>query len=239
MVAISFNIEADTRSMQRKLNNFAQSQVKWATVLTINETGLFLLNQNKKHMKRTFNKANAYTLNAFYFKRANKQNLMGVLQRKDKQSGKHYLEVQQTGGLRPRKAVESKMEYNLPYSGIIRSVTPTSRTGGRSGGNISMAWVNKVLDGKNKKGSVRYFTAGPHSLTKFGGGNKTGGVYRVMGKSNPEKLFHFHDHAMKYRPKFDFYGNVQRNFKAHYRMRFSANLKKAMATSKYALTTFG
>lgn len=234
-IRASFDITGDTDRVVRKLNNFAQSQVKWATVLTLNETGSFLLSQNKKHMKRTFTKANQYTLNAFYLQRANKKTLTATIRRKNKQTGKHYLEVQQKGGLRPRKAVETKMEYNLPYSGIIRSVTPTSRTGGRSGGNISMAWVNKVLDGKNKKGSVRYFTAGPHSLTKFGGGNKTGGVYRVMGKNNPEKLFHFHDHAMKYRPKFDFYGNMNRNAKVHFRMRFNANLRKAMASSKYGL----
>ena len=235
---VSFNIDADTRAMQRKLNNFAQSQVKWATVLTINETGVFLLNQNKKHMKRTFSKTNAYTLNAFYFQRANKQTMTGVLRRKDKQTGKHYLEVQQKGGLRPRKAVETKMERNIPYKGILRSVTPTTRTGGKEN-NIKMSWVNKVLESKAGKGSTRYFTAEPHSLTKFGGGNKTGGVYRVTGKGKPEKLFHFHDKSFSYKPKFDFYENAQRNFKAHYRMRFGANLQKAMATSKYALATFG
>lgn len=233
-ISASFTITGDTDRAVRKLTNFAQSQVKWATVLTLNETGTFLMGQNKKHMKRTFTKANQYTLNAFYLKRANKRTLMASIQRKSKQSGKHYLEVQQKGGIRPRKGVEIKMEYNLPYSGILRSVTPTSLTGGRNN-NISMAYVNKVLGGKNKKGGFRYFVAGPHSLTKFGGGNKTGGVYRVRGKDNPQKMFHFHDKSFSYKPKFDFYGNMNRNASTHFRTRFNANLKKAMATSKYGL----
>jgi hypothetical protein len=230
-----FRIEANTERMTRKLTNFAQSQVRWATVTTLNETGKFLLKQNQKHMVRTFSKTNAYTRNAFYLKRANKKTLTASIQRKDQPSGKHYLEVQRDGGVRPRKAVETKMDYKLPYDGIIQAVTPTSRGGGKYN-NILMSQVNKVLDGTNGKGGVRYFVAGPHSLRKFGGGNKTGGVYRVTGKrGKPQKLFHFHDRKMKYKPKFDYFPNMNKNAKQHFKMRFAANLRMAMRTSKYGL----
>lgn len=232
----NFRIEANTDRMTRKLTNFAQSQVRWATVTTLNETGKFLLKQNEKNMVRTFAKTNAYTRNAFYLKRANKKTLTASIQRKDKPSGKHYLEVQKDGGARPRKAVETKMDLNLAYEGIIQSVTPTSRAGGKHN-NILMSQVNKILAGTQGKGGVRYFYAGPFSLTKFGGGNKTGGVYRVSGKrGKPQKLFHFHDRAMKYRPKFNYFENMNRNARIHFKMRFAANLRKAMRTSKFGMT---
>jgi hypothetical protein len=232
----NFRIEANTERMTRKLTNFAQSQARWATVTTLNETGKFLLKQNEKHMVRTFAKTNAYTRNAFYLKRANKKTLTASIQRKDKPSGKHYLEVQKDGGTRPRKRLETKMKFNLPYDGIIEAVTPTTRGGGKFN-NLLTSQANKVLDGINGKGGVRYFVAGPHSLRKFGGGNKTGGVYRVNGKrGKPQKIFHFHDRRMNYKPKFNYFENMNRNARQHFKMRFAANLRKAMQTSKFGMS---
>lgn len=231
----SFSITGNTDKVARKLSNFAASQAAWATVTTLNETGKFLVKQNQKHMVRTFSKTNAYTRNAFYLHRANKQTMTATVKRKDKQAGKHYLEVQQTGGTRPRKRLETKMKYKLPYDGIIQAVTPTSRGGGKFN-NLLTSQANKVLDGINGKGGVRYFVAGPHSLTKFGGGNKTGGVYRVNGKrGKPQKLFHFHDRSMKYKPKFGFYRNLNRYASRYFKLRYHANLKQAMRTSKFGL----
>lgn len=229
-------IEANTDRMVRKLSNFAHSQVRWATVTTLNEAGKFLLKQNEKHMVRTFAKTNAYTRNAFYLKRANKKTLTASIQRKDKPAGKHYLEVQRDGGPRPRKRLETKMKFNLPYDGIIEAVTPTTRGGGKFN-NLLTSQANKVLEGINGKGGVRYFVAGPHSLRKFGGGNKTGGVYRVTGKrGKPQKIFHFHDRKMQYKPKFDYFPNMNKNAKQYFRMRFGANLRMAMRTSKFGMT---
>ncbi len=64
---------------------------------------------------------------------------------------------------------------------LLRLSRPLHDGGGKFN-NLLTSQANKVLDGINGKGGVRYFVAGPHSLRKFGGGNKTGGVYRVNGK---------------------------------------------------------
>lgn len=244
----SFDIRGDTDKAVRRLSNFAQSQVRWATVTTLNEVGQMLLKQNKKHIIRTFEHTNAYTQNAFYLKRANKRTLTASIQRKSKRSGKHYLEVQETGGVRPQKGVEKLLKYKLPYSGIVQAVTPTKRTGGAKN-NILMSQVNKALAGMNqsyaetaytktdKKGrtkrtsGTRYFVAEGRT-----GKNRTGGIYRVTGRGKPQKMFHIHDSLPRYKPKFGFYKNMNKLARPYFNIRFRDNLNKALASSKYNLT---
>jgi hypothetical protein len=244
----SFDIRGDTDKAVRRLSNFAQSQVKWATVTTLNEVGQFLLGQNQKHMRRTFEHKNAYTLNAFYLKRANKKTLTASIQRKSKPSGKHYLEVQETGGVRPRKAVETMLDYKLAYEGIVRSVTPTSRAGG-SKNNILMSQVNKALAGlgksyaetaytkTTKKGKTKRVSGERYFLAEGRTGkNRTGGIYRVTGRGKPQKMFHIHDSLPRYKPKFGFYKNMNKLARPYFNIRFKDNLNKALASSKYNLT---
>lgn len=230
----SFEMKGDTANLNRKLSNMVQTQIPFATSKAMNETGKFLVRINKNDMKRKFTNANAFTLNAFYFQPAKKRNLVMTVRRKDKQVGKHYLEVQDKGGLRPRKGVEKRFEREIPYNGIFRAMTPTSRTGG-SKNNILMSQVNKVSAGIKQpysKSGVRYFAAGPHSLGKFGGGNKTGGIYRVTGKGKPQKMFHILDHMPRYKKKTDFHGLMNKFASKHMKLMLKKTMKQALRTAK-------
>ena len=238
----NFTISGSSQDVVRRTSNMIARQMPYAMMLSVNDTASFLVRINKKHMQRTFDNANAYTLNAFFHTRATKKNPIAIVQRKEKPSGRHYLEVQESGGQRPQKAVEKLIDMRVPYPGIVRAVLPTSRTGGKAN-NILMSQVNKVIGGfgsgsapvaftRSKKGAsaskaIRYFTAEGGR-----GGSKTGGIYRVTGNGKPQKLFHILDYLPIYRKKYDFQPLMRKFAGKHFDLMIKKNIAKAMRTAK-------
>lgn len=239
-IQAGFSFTGNTDKAIRSLNNMVNRQLPWAMVTTLNGTGKMLVQMNKLHMKQKLDKANNFTLNAYFFKRATKANPQIVVRRKDTQRGRHYLEVldkSRKSPIRSQKGVEIQWDRgadSLPYDGVLRAVTPTSRTGGRYN-RINMGQVNKAKAGMKgySKAGERYFVAGPHSLTKFGGGNRTGGIYRVRGKrGKPQKMFNILPYLPKYPVRTDFYGVMNRHAKSYFEGTFKKNLDRALRTAK-------
>jgi hypothetical protein len=187
---IDFRISADTERLQRKLNNLINAQLPYATSLAINETLKTLEIYNKDLMKKAFRNPVPYTMNAFYIQYSNKRTLTGYLRRKDKAVGRHYLEIQDTGGPRGRKAFENNFVMKAKNTGTLAGVLPTDKTPLDRYGNMSMAFINKVSSqlglqkdaaqnkpyqlkvGKRQRRSTatRYFTPAPNTpLAQRGG----------------------------------------------------------------------
>jgi len=234
-----FSFTGNTDRVVNRLNNMVNRQLPWAMVTTLNGTGKVLVAQNRIHMKQKLDKANRFTLNAYYFTRASKARPQIHVKRKDAQRGRHYLEVldkSRKSPIRTQKGVEVQFDRgadSLPYEGNVRAVLPTKRTGGRYN-RINMGQVNKVKAGMkgNSKAGERYFVAPKHSLRKFGGGNATGGIYRVRGKGKPQKMFHILDYLPKYPVRTDFYGVMNRHAKSYFEGTFQKNLRQAIRTAK-------
>lgn len=239
-VSGAFSFTGNTDRVVNRLNNMVNRQLPWAMVTTLNGTGKVLVSQNRIHMKQKLTKANRFTLNAYYFQRASKMRPQITVKRKDAQRGRHYLEVldrSRKSDTRTQKGVEVQWDRgadSLPYDGILRAVTPTQRTQGKYN-RINMGQVNKAKAGMKgySKAGERYFVAGPHSLQKFGGGNKTGGIYRVNGKrGKPQKMFHILPYLPKYPVRTDFYGVMNRHAKSYFEGTFQKNLRQAIRTAK-------
>jgi len=240
-----FSFTGNTDRVVNRLNNMVNRQLPWAMVTTLNATGKHLVTMNKLHMKRKLSKANNYTLNAYFHTRASKRNMKIVVRRKDAQRGRHYLEVldrSRKSNRRTQKGVEIQFDRganSLNYDGHVASVLPTKRTGGKNN-RMLMSQVNIVragLQGFKKDDEtplegVRYFTAGPHSLRKFGGGNKTGGIYRVTGKGKPQKLYHILPYMPKYPVRTDFYGVMKQYAAPYFEGMFQQHLRNAIKTAK-------
>ena len=249
---IAFSTTGSTKKINRSLNNLIKRQVPFAASKALNETGKVLMAVNKREMRKQFDKPVKYTINAFYMKRAKKNNLNMLIARKSKPAGKHYLDVQHKGGMRPRKGVESMMNNSLAYSGDLRAVLPTSRTKTAAGG-ISMARVNEAIAGlqdskqagrvpsssytkagiikqsdrlARRKKPVEYFIG-----YKGNGKSKTDGIYRRTGKS-VKKMFHLLDYQPKYRPNFPFYPPLVRNAKSYFPKQMQKQLRFAMRTAR-------
>mgnify|MGYP000176082072 CR=1 FL=1 len=243
-MAVNFTFQSNSAKTNAKLAILAQKQIPFAASRALNQTGKELLAFNRIQMKKRFKDPVRYTLNAFRLVRSTKKHLVAEVRRKDKQGGKHYLEVQAKGGVRPQKAFEKKMDFRLPYRGIVQSVLPTSRTA-RRGQNVSMAWVNKALAGVGQsyaseaytrsqvsatpKPYPRYFVAEPGS-----GKNRAGGIYRVNSKrGKPQKLFTILDYRPAYDKRLPFNSYMLKQGKLTFPKNFRREMRNALRTAKF------
>ena len=255
---IEFKLTANTDLVKRKLNNLVNAQMPYATSLAINETLKTLEIYNKALMKQAFDKPTNFTLNAFYVQYSNKRTLMGALRRKSMVVGRHYLEVQDTGGPRGMKAFENNFKFRLPYRGMIHGVLPTENTPLDSYGNMTMAFVNKVsaqleimrdpasnkgYAKKTKKGrrsrAVRYMVPDiDHPLAQPGRGGP--GVYAVRPDplrkkrtgSRVQKVMNFAQNAPTYRKRTDFDAKMSRAAATPMPKKMSLGLRRALATAR-------
>lgn len=239
-----FKFESNIANVNKRMSNMVARQLPYATSRALNETAKKMVKYNRLKMKRTFDNANNYTLNAFYYKPAKKNDLSVTVRRKDQPTGKHYLEVQDEGGKRPRKAVETKFKYGTAYPGIIQAVLPTSRTGGGKN-NMLMSQANKVLAGlkmsysetaytKTKKSGKTFKTSGTRYFVgdRSAGKNKTAGIYRVTGRGKPQKMYHILDYLPSYRKKTNFSGDMNKISRVNYPRELKKWLRQAMRTAR-------
>ena len=245
---ITFSTTGSTKRVSRRLQNLMNRQIPYAASKALNATGNVLLAVNKREMKRNFDNPVPYTINAFYMKPARYNNLRMSVRRKDKPAGKHYLDIQHKGGVRPKKGVETLFKYSLPYKGIVGSVLPTKHSMTRAGG-ISMARVNEVIGQiggttpqssytKSKsraaadrlaarKRPVQYFIG-----YKEDGKNKTDGIYRKEGK-RVKKMFHILSYSPRYRSRFPFYQPLMNKSKFYFPRKMRIEMRNAMRTARF------
>ena len=254
---IDFKITADTQRLQQKLNNLINSQMPYATSLAINETLKTLEIYNRDLMKKAFRNPVPYTMNAFYVQYSNKRTLTGYLRRKDKVVGRHYLEIQDTGGPRGRKGFETNFMMRAKNTGTLAGVLPTDKTPLDKYGNMSMAFINKVSSqlglqkdaaqnkpyklkvGKRQRRSTatRYFTPAPtHPLAQKGGL----GVYATRadtpgqprGAGRIQKVMTFAQKVPTYKKRTDFDNKMKRAGARLMPGKMREGIRRAMATAK-------
>lgn len=253
---IEFKIKADTDRLQRKLNNLVNAQMPYATSLAINETLKTLETYNKQLMKKAFRDPVPFTMNAFYVKFANKRNLQGFLRRKEKAVGRHYLEVQDAGGKRPRKGFENNFLRKGKNTGALTAILPTKHTPRDGRGNMTMAFINKVSSqlgvqkdaaqnkpyqlktksGKRSTG-IRYFSPRPdHPLAQKGGL----GVYQTRadplgeerGPGRVQKVMTFAQTVPTYKKRTDFDNKMKRAATNIMPGKMRVGIKRALATAR-------
>lgn len=245
---VSIQINSNTDRVARKLANLAYKQVPFAASKALNETASVLEKRNRIEMKRTFDKPVRYTLNAFTVKRSNKRKLVAEVRRKDKPAGKHYLEVQQKGGVRPQKAVEKLIDQRVAYPGIVRSVLPVPGNGGATkNGNINMGEVNRALAGLNASFSRTAFTQNKQAqaqarrsqqkrpsqyFVKSNESGTSGGIYKRLGNRRVKKVFHISDSMPNYRPIYKFHPFMMKNARSYFPQQFKRQFRAAMRTAK-------
>jgi len=240
---IAFKLMSNSKEVNRKMSNMIGAQMPFALSRALNDTAKTLVAKNKQDMRLIFDNTVPYTLNAFFFKRARKGESSVTVRRKDKQAGRHYLEVQEDGGKRPRTRLETLVTYNLATARHVGSVTPThhikrSKTGSIGGErNRILSALHLTADkashsprygysGKTKR-STGYFVPAPtHPLGK----GKRFGVYRRTSVGNAQKVLNISDVQSIYKPKLRF-GKRMRRYGSDV---MPKKMKKAM---KYALST--
>jgi len=239
-------VTGSARVISNKLQRAIHKQIPFAASQALNDVGKLLLIVNKQNMRKTFDKPVPYTMNAFYVKPANKARLSMSVLRKEKPAGKHYLEAQKSGGIRPRKAIETMMMYNLPYAGIINTVMPT-RHSTMASGAISTARVMEAIAGVGgtmpNRPSTRVASQFERAEAKFAAkgspyylveprDGKVGGINKKVGKRKVVRVFQFLDHGVSYRPIYKFEEPLRRNAMSFFPGRMKFRLKEAYKTMR-------
>jgi len=239
-------VNGSARVIGNKLQRAIRKQIPFAASQALNDVGKLLLHVNKRNMKQTFDKPVPYTMNAFYVWPAHKAKLSMSVIRKEKPAGKHYLEMQRSGGIRPRKAIETMMMYNIPYPGIINTVMPT-RHSTMASGAISTARVMEAIAGVGgtmpnrpttrtqtqfERAEAKFAAKGsPYYLVEPRDG-KVGGINKKVGKRKVVRVFQFLDRGVAYRPIYKFEEPLRRNALSYFPSRMKIRLKQAYATMR-------
>jgi len=245
---IQAKVNGSARVISNKLQRAIHKQIPFAASQALNDVGKALLDVNKKNMSQTFDRPVPYTMNAFYMRPSNKAHLSMSVLRKQKPAGKHYLDIESSGGIRPRKAIEKMMEFNLPYPGIINTVMPT-RHSTMASGAISTARVMEAIAGVGgtmpnrpstrvasqferaeakhaaRKGGSPYYLVEPRD-------GKVGGINKRVGKRKVVRVFQFLDRGIAYRPIYKFEEPLRRNALSYFPARMKIRLKQAYVTMR-------
>lgn len=237
-MAIAFKFKSNAKDVNAKMSNMVAVQMPFAISKALNETAKTLVAKNKQDMRMIFDRPVPFTLNAFYFRYAKKGQTSVTIRRKDKQVGRHYLEVQEYGGLRPQTGMEKTFAMNLPYSGILRHITPTKAAPKNKHGNMSPGFRNKMMSAmqvardptqRSKTRGKQYFV--PSSTHPLGQG-KRAGVYMRNSAGNAKKMLNFIDRGIKYKPKLKFGSRMNRYGRMVYPRKFQAAMKLALSTAR-------
>jgi len=243
-MAIAFQFKSNVADVNRRMSNMVARQMPFAISKALNDTAKSLVAKNKQDMGRIFDRPVPWTLNAFTYKPARKYENTVTIRRKDMQRKRHYLEVQNEGGLRGQTGMERAFQMNLPYGGILQHVTPTKATRLNKHGNMSPGFRNQMMSamrvssdpkmrspvkGQTRSGGAKYFV--PNIDHPLGQGSKAG-VYQRMSKGRLRKVLNFIDRGIAYRPKLRFEERMALYGSNIYKKRLSASLKYAMATAK-------
>ena len=235
------DIKADFDAADRMLSDIGRKHLPYAMAMAINDAASDALKVAQDEMRTAFDRPTRWTMNAFYVRRAWKSHLVATIVRKDAQRGRHYLEVQAKGGVRPQTALEKLVSSRVKYSGIIQTITPAKGARLNSNGNWSPGQRNQVLSAiKSQRDSAANTTKESRQRNKRragyfvprDGSRLSPGVYQRMARGKVKKIVHFSPNAARYTAAFRFSAAVEAEGRRVIEKHFARRLKEAIATGR-------
>lgn len=180
------------------------------TRLSLNDMAFAAFDATKDLMRERFDNPTRWTLNAFFVRKATTTRPVATVERKRPASGRHYLEVQQSGGPRPQTGIERLLSRRLKYSGLINAVLPTRNTRTNRYGNIAPGTMNRMLSAVQAQADRAQNTTAasrrrnPRRAGYFvprDGSSLSPGIYERRGKTI-RKMLAFSEAVPTYTPNF-------------------------------------
>ena len=257
-MAVSFQFKSNASNVNAKMSNMVARQLPFAISKAMNATADTLVRKNRQDMSLIFDNTVPWTLNAFT-RSKHRAGPTRILTANDVRAGntsmyvrrksnrkRHYLEVQETGGTRPKTGLENLVSRNLPTARIVGTVTPTRHFPRKANGGLSGGELNRIMSamhltqdkaqrsavygqaGKTKR-SRQYFVPAPsHPL----GQGKRFGIYYRNPVGNVKKMLNISERRPRYKAKFRFEERMHRYSRGLYPKKLQASLKMAMATAR-------
>jgi hypothetical protein len=142
-----FSLSHNIPEVRAALHQLLVGDMPQITAMALNDTAYDALDAVKAEMTKQFDRPTRWTLNAFMVWRADARTLKAIVRERPSVGSRHYLKVQNTGGVRPRTGVESALISRLNYGGEIVAVTPAKGAKLDASGNWSTGQRNQLLSG--------------------------------------------------------------------------------------------
>lgn len=240
------SVRGSTKPTETMLESIIERQLPFAAALALNDTAQEVVRAEQREMATVFDRPTPYTLNAFFVRRASKNNLVAVVERKAQPGGHHYLEVEEAGGVRGSKAIETLLGLRLPTTKNVRAIIPADgaqldQYGNWSSGEISKimadfqanrdryqnrtaaSWQKKQARAQAKGKAVPKYFIPQSGLTQD--------IYMRDGKKI-RIIAHLLEALPSYRPLFDFYGIADGTASVVFEAYLMGHLQEAIATAK-------
>ena len=239
-------IQGDTRQIEAKITAMIEKQLPFASAMALNDTAEAVRKAEQKEMESVFDRPTPYTLNAFFVQRASKNNLVSVVERKPQAGSRHYLEIEQAGGVRGSKAIEQLLAMKLPTTKSVLAAIPAEGAKLDRYGNWSQGEISKVLADfganrdiaqnktaqswkrKQDKARAKGKTLPQYFIPQRG---LTQDIYMRDGK-RLRVILHLLEYRPSYRPLFDFYGMAEGTASATFQGFLLDRLAEAASTAK-------
>lgn len=233
-------VSLDANPLRRQLTNLEQTQLPFAGAMALNDVAKDVMTHMRERMGLVFDRPTRFTLNAFRMERASKAKLEASVLLKDPVRGRHFLKVEEAGGVRPQTGLEKALSQRLAYDGLIQSVVPAAAARRDAYGNWSPGERNQVLSAlgaqldkaanttersrKRNKGRANYFVP------------KTGlspGVYRRDAPgAAPVKVLNFSESGATYTPRLNFERSAEILWRGRLPEYLARRLEQAVANAK-------
>lgn len=226
---------ANLPEVKAEIMRLATNHVPKATYRALNDTAYDALSDLQTEMKSTFDRPTRFALNAFMVWRATPQSLTAEVKERPSVGPRHFLKVQQSGGVRPNTAFEGLLRSKIGNAAHIAAVAPAYGAKLDGFGNWSSGERNQALSGIKAQRDERSNTSTASAKLSRNrnraaffvpneGSRLSPGIYRRKGKDAPEKVLSFLDARPKYEKRIDYRDVVERTAKAVYETHFEKRL---------------
>ncbi|NEX45195.1 hypothetical protein [Pseudotabrizicola algicola] len=235
----NLSIRLDDRAFGRQLSNLERVQLPFAAANALNDTAADALKHIQDRMDVVFDRPTRWTKNALMVWRAKKGNLEAQVKERPSVGSRHYLKVQEAGGVRPQTGVEKLLAGRVAYAGIIAAALPAAGAKLDSYGNWSGGERNQVLSAlgaqrdraanqteasrKRAKGRASYFVP-KHGLSP--------GVFKRTVTGELSKVLTFTTAMPRYDQRLGFYDGVQEVWSDKLPGHLNRRLAEAVASAR-------
>ncbi|WP_273689038.1 hypothetical protein [Ketogulonicigenium vulgare] len=203
------------RELIRSLTDLSDRDLNIAATWALNDTAADVLTDVQQRMGQVFDRPTPFALNAFQVRKARPNDLQAAVQERPSVGKRHFLKVQELGGVRPQTGLERNLGFKLHYEGHLQTVTPGPAALLDARGNWSTGERNRVLSGiraqsdkhmNSKRGAakVKRRNAAQFFVPRAGSKLSPGVWKRTSRGAKLQKVLNFTDRSAVYKPRLKF-----------------------------------
>lgn len=232
-------IALDDRDFRRQLSNLEVAELPKAASLALNDTAYDALKHVQSRMDVVFDRPTRFTKNALHVWRAKPDHLEAQVKERPSVGRRHYLKIEEAGGVRPQTGLEHLLATKVAYAGIIAAAVPASGAKLDGFGNWSTGERNQVLSALGAQRDKTANTTEASKARKKGRASyfvpKSGlapGVYRRTVEGDLAKVLTFTTAMPSYNPRLGFYDGVEDVWTKRLTDHLNRHLAKAVSEAR-------